>query len=445
MYLRTPKRYTKKGSRRSLLNLRWLWLYLIAPVILIPSVLAWQFRDDLSQRVSQLVGRVHIAVNAPTPTATIPAQDFQKLLHDAFQSARMNRAVDLLKQFTDSVPNETTFHSLMAELIILRGAYSGSADPAVLDDAYQAGQRAINANPESAEGWTAMALVLDWSNKPQDALPYVLRAQDLDPSSLMAQAVLAEIYHDLQKDDLAQQIIDKAIKSAKGANPINRAALAHAYYVKARILQDTGADGKLATEQYEEAWRVATSDPPDPTIPTAYFVQFLQFIYSNAGQIDRAIDLVAKAIERDKDDPFLPYFLSRLYFNKGDRNKARTYAENCHDLDAKLPGCIRMLATLFYQEQNYKQAAAMYQQLADQGSKLSDDYLNGGQAYRNLNQCSNAVAILQRGVGFAKDAQDRASFEDMLQKCGASAGFDIQTPAATANAAKIPAQPPPPK
>src|SRR6184192_861802 len=104
MYLRTPKRYTKKGMRRSLINLRWLWLYLIAPVILIPTVLVWQMRDSIGPQIGDWVSQ-HVKINQPTPTPTIPPQNYQQLLRDAFTSARLNRAVDLLKQFTADNPN----------------------------------------------------------------------------------------------------------------------------------------------------------------------------------------------------------------------------------------------------------------------------------------------------------------------------------------------------
>lgn len=255
MYLRTPKRYTVKGRRRRLLNLRWLWLYLVAPVILIPSVLAWQFRDTISPQISAWVNR-NVRLNEATPTATIPAQDFQRLLREAFQNGRLNKATELLKQFTSAAPNEPGVHSLLVQLIILRGAYTTDPDPALLEEAYQAGQRAINASPESPEGWAAMALVLDWSGKPQEALPYILRARDLNINDKypMVQAVLAEIYHDLQKEEQAMKLVDEAIKSAQAATPPNRAALAHAYYVKARILEVTSSDGADATEQYQRAW-----------------------------------------------------------------------------------------------------------------------------------------------------------------------------------------------
>jgi tetratricopeptide (TPR) repeat protein len=448
MYLRTPKRYTAKGQRRRLLNLRWLWLYLVAPLILIPSVLAWQFRDQLIPRVGEAVGRVHISINEPSPTPTIPAQDYQTLLRDAFQTGRMGKAVELLKSFAQVVPNDPGVHSLLAQLLVLRGAYSGDPDPALLNEAYEVAQQAINANPESSDGWITMALVLDWSNKPQQALPYALRAKDLDADgkSIMVQAVLAEIYHDLQKDQLAEPLIDKAIKSAKGANPINRAALAHAYYVKARILYDTSSDGSQATEQFEQAWRVATSDPPDPTIPIGYIVQYLNFIYSNTNQGQRAIDLVTKAVKLDKDDPLLAYFLSRLYFNQGDPNKAREYADTCHNIDPKQPRCIRVLATLYYRERNYKQAAALYQQLVEAGSKDPTDYLYGGRAYGYLSQCSSSIPILQRGAALAEAAKDRAAFAEALRDCGSSASFDVETPAATEAATEaVPVLTPTPK
>ena len=58
------------------------------------------------------------------------------------------------------VPNDASVSSTLAQYIILR-AYDANPDPARLQAAYQAGQQAINANPEAADGWASMALVLD--------------------------------------------------------------------------------------------------------------------------------------------------------------------------------------------------------------------------------------------------------------------------------------------
>src|SRR5512133_1315786 len=100
MYLRTPKRYTAKGSKRRLISLKWLWLYLLAPVILIPAVLIWDYRDTLSNEIANRLHSVSINLNPPTPTATITPKDYGKLLSDAFNSGKIDRYISLLSTFT---------------------------------------------------------------------------------------------------------------------------------------------------------------------------------------------------------------------------------------------------------------------------------------------------------------------------------------------------------
>ncbi len=440
MYLRTPKRYTEKGKRRSLINLRWLWLYILVPVILIPALLVWDFRDQLRPIIGNMIPT--IVINPPTPTATIPPKDYANLMSNAFQVGDINAAITLLKGFTAEVaPNDVTLHSLLAQLIVLR-AYGG--DPVKLDDARTAAQRAINANPEAADGWVTTALVLDWSSKPQEALPYALRAKDLDDKSLMVQAVLAEIYHDLQKDDLATKLIDDAIKVAKSDPKVNKAALSHAYYVKGLIVSNT--DGKEAIAQYENAWRTAISDPPDMTIAAGYIVQPVSAYYRNNQQADKAITMLTKAIERDKNDPLLQLELGRSYVNKGDYDKGRTYVETCLDVSPNEIKCLRWLGLFAYQNQNYNKSIDYMQKIIAVDPKNAEAYLILGRDYGALNQCSTAVTNLQTGLPFATDAKMRADFEEALRACGATSGIsvnpDTPTPGADAvtDATELPTQ-----
>lgn len=441
MYLRTPKRYTAKGTRRgcgSLINLRWLWLYITVPVLLIPLLFVWDNRDYFGKEIRDRLPNIQFQINPPTPTATLSPSGYAERLRNALQAGQMNSAIEAYRGLAEVFPNDAGIHATLAQLIILRGAYAPDPAQAVLDDASKAGQSAINANPESAEGWITQAMVLDWSGKYQAALPYALRAKDLDDKNPMVLAVMAEIYHDLEKEDEALKLVDQAIEAAKAASPINRAALVHARYVKALILTNTSNNGDDAIREYEEAWRVGISDPPDLTIPLGYVASQLSLIYMNRNQTDRAIELVTKAIERDKQDPLLQYRLGYIYLNRGDPNKARTYVDTCRDLDPNQPRCIRLLGTLFYRDQNYQQAADMFQQLVTQGSKNSDDYLNAGLAYYSSNQCGNATRVLQAGFALATDPKDQAAFENALRQCGSSAGVQIETPAATAAATEAP-------
>ncbi|MCC7448288.1 MAG: tetratricopeptide repeat protein [Anaerolineae bacterium] len=419
MYLRTPKRYTEKGKRRSLINLHWLWLYILTPVVLIPALILWDYRDEIRPIVGQMIPT--IVINPPTPTATIPPKDYAQLMSNAFQVGDINTAITLLKGFTmDVAPNDVTLNTLLAQLIVLR-AYGG--DPVKLADALTAAQRAINANPEVADGWITMALVLDWSGKPQEGLPYALRAKDLDEKSLMVQAVLAEIYHDLEKDDLATKLIDDAIKVAKSDPQVNRAALSHAYYVKGLI--ESNSDGKAAIAQYENAWRIAISDPPDNTIAAGYIAQPLSTFYRNNQQADKAITMLAKAIERDKNDPLLQLELGRSYVNKGDYEKGRTYVEACLDVAPNEIKCLRWLGIFAYQNQNYTKSIDYMQKIINLDPKNAEAYLYLGRDYGALNQCSTAVTSLETGLPFVTDPKMRSDYEDALRACGATSGLNV--------------------
>ncbi|MEP7285105.1 MAG: hypothetical protein ABI947_04975 [Chloroflexota bacterium] len=437
VYLKTPKRYTAKGSRRPLLNFRWLWLYLLAPLILIPAVLIWDYRDSLSQIVGDRVNKVVISLSTPTPVPT-PMQDPGKELQDAFQAGRVNKAIDILRAVGDAAPNEVSVHSLVTTMLTLR---SYGTNKPMLDEAVKAAQQAINANPEAPNGWISMALVLDWDGKPQEALSYAMRAKDFNDKDPMVLAVMAEIYQDLQKSDLATKMVDDAIAIAKVAQPIDRLALSHAYYVKALIVSAT--NGQDAVADYERAWRAATSDPPDPAIPAGYIAQYLAVGYRNALQLDKAVDLLVAAIQRDQDDPILQYQLGSVYFTKGDPNKARTYAEKCRDLDPQQIKCLRLLAILFYRDANWPQALETINKVIALDSKDPNDYLLSGLSSTNLQQCNVAVGVFQTGLTLVEPGDDkmRASLEDALRACGAGsnlipptpiAGDSIATPDATA-------------
>jgi tetratricopeptide (TPR) repeat protein len=425
MYLRTPKRYTAKGSRRSLLNLRWLWLYILAPIILIPAVLVYNFRAELTPTIDNAIQNVQNQINVPPPTATLPVQDLEEGFAKAVQSGRISTALKALQDLASSKPNATAYHSLLAQWMILR-AYGTDNTPELLSAAARAGRSAINANPEDASGWVSHALVLDWSGKPQEALPYALRARDLSEKDPFVLAVLGEIYHDLGKDDEAMTYVEEAITLAKAADPLNRTALTHAYYVQAIILATTSPYGSEADDAYKLALQAAGAD--DPLIPTGYITFFLGVDYMNADKTDLAIDLLGKAIERDQEDPLLPYLLGRVYYKNGDDVKAQKYFETCHDLDGTQPKCLRWLGVMYMRKSNWTQAAKTYQQLVDQGSTVAADYLGAAQAYSNQNQCATAVPILQKGAALTESGAERASFEDALRACGFNGGISVPPP-----------------
>jgi tetratricopeptide (TPR) repeat protein len=349
MYLRTPKRYTAR-RRVHLLNLRWLWLYLLAPLIIIPAALAWNYREPISQSIGEWTQRnIQIQINLPTLTPTVPVANLRERFIGYVQAGNIDNAISTLSSLADTAPNDVSFHALLARMIILRG---DDQDQTKLDAALQAGLKAINANPEAPDGWIVTALILDKSGKYQEALPYALRARDLDSKNPLMLAVIAEIYNDLRRPDEAEKLVDEALKLARAGQPVDTLALAYGNFVRGVIL--LSSDGREATRAFEEAWRVAISEPG---VPVGFIAQLLWSAYINTGQASRLVDILGQAIERDKDDPVNPYLLGRVYIKSGDVNKARPFIDKCLDLDPEQPKCLQWQAELFFSQQNYLKAA----------------------------------------------------------------------------------------
>jgi superkiller protein 3 len=334
-------------------------------------------------------------------------------------AGRVDKAIAVMRNIAGSVPNNVGIRVSISEMLTLR---SHGTDEKLLQQAVEAAQEAVNANPEDAEGWVALALALDWSGQPERALGYILRARELDSKSPMLMAVNAEILHDLKKDEQATQLIDQAIETARSTQPVDAVALSHAHYVKAVILEAT-ATQQEAVDEYEQAWRVAISAPAEDRVPAGYIARTLAVItFGSLAQPDRALDILAKASDRDKDDPVLYYWLGSVWLNKGDPNKARTYLESCRDLNPDQVSCLRQLSKIAFRDQNYQKALESLKRIFELGTKEPNDYLRAGLSYSNLNQCSSAIPYLQQGLQFipADDAQALADFEDALRACGTS-------------------------
>ncbi len=413
MYLRTPKRYTAKGKRRYLFNLGWLWLYILFPILLIPLLLIWNQRELVSQYVGDWASRnIKIDLNPPTPTPTVPAADLRVRYISYMQAGSINNAITALWSLGNLAPNDVQLFATLARLIALRGDPDDKARHAEI---LRAATAALNADPESPEGWIMSGLAHNSSGSPQLALPYLLRARDLEPRNPMLLAVLADTYDDLDRPDEAARYAEQAIEAAKASSPIDVTALAYAHIIQGNVLSRTS--GAEAIRAYEEAWRVVQSDP---MAPRGYIAQWIAGYYLNRADSDRAIRILQEAFDRDKDDPINPYLLGRIYLNRGDPNQARTYLERCRDIDPKQVKCLRWLGTVLYRAQNYQRAAEVALQAIEHGSQDPAAYLVAGLSLSLLNRCIDALPLLQEGMRLDANRALASQFQDGLRQCGGS-------------------------
>ncbi len=428
MYLHTPKRYTPRGRRRRLINLRWLWLYLIAPPIIIGAALAWNYRADLSKWVGDRTSSIHLDLNPPTPTATLPARDLETRVQLLLGNGSLNDAIDTMRSIIQTQPNEMVWHNTLAQTLILRSRQ----DPKLIEQANQAGLEAINANPEVADGWATMALVLDWSDQPQKALAYALRARDLGDANGMAQAVLAGIYVSLGDYQLASGTADDALKT----NP----NLAYAYYVKGQVAAFTGSN-KDAAALFRQAWEISKGNRVQWG---GYIADALALLYKGTNQLDQAVSLIQDAIPRDRDYPVLYSRLTDIYFQRGDYDKALESSQSCIDHDNSYAPCYVWLIRLQYRDAQWEKVVQSAQRAIDLGTQQTAAYYYGGAAQYKLNRCPEAITWWNMGMNVADKTTDpnvraqlKSDFAARLADCGVVSNVEIvptATPEPTATA-----------
>jgi len=413
MYLHTPKRYTPRGRKPRLISLRWLWLYLLAPIVIIGGALAWDFRDSLSQAVSNAIGHIKLPqINAPTPTPTLPAADLQARVQNALQSGDLKTALDEMRAYNDSNPNDVKWHVVLTQMLTMR-AYGN--DPQTSPQAaVDMGETAINANPEVADGWAAEAFALDWNKQYQAALGDALHANDLGDPSGMADAVLAGIYFDLNKVQEAGAAADNALK----ANP----NLAYAFFVKGQLAATSG-DISTAIGLYRNAWSVGKADS---TQPSSYIADTLAKMYASKNDYVTADGILTDAETHDKANPKLRYTLANLMYGQGDYNKATESAQQCLDVAQDYAPCYVLLTRLYTIGKEDAKVLQAAQMAAKLGSNETAAYYNGGQAAYHLNRCADAIPLFDAGLKLSQDENDSSKISDFLaalNECGVTGGL----------------------
>jgi lipoprotein NlpI len=420
VYLRTPKRYTarnNKGSRRPLISLRWLWLYLLAPIVIVIGAMSWNFRVPISQQVSTSIARIKLPnFNAPTPTPTLPAADLLSRIQNGLQNGDISSALDAMRSYNEANPNDSKWHALYARILALH-SYTNDAD--TIKTAISAGQAAINANPEIADGWASEALALDWSNQSKLALIYALRAKDFNDPTGFTDAVLAGIYNSLGNSDQADKLADSALS----VNP----DIAYAYFVKGQVAAQTG-DPKGAIDLYRKGWSLSKADPLQSG---SVIADSLAALYGLQKQSDTAQTLLIEAEQHDKDDPGLRLRESSILYSAGQQNKAIEAAQQCLDHAPKFAPCYVTLTVLYYVvNKEYEKATQSAQSAIQYGTTDTKAYYYGGYAYYKLNQCAEAIPLFQSGMALAQKAANAdvvSNFNDALNVCGVTSGIVAST------------------
>src|SRR5690606_9679175 len=146
----------------------------------------YQNREIFIPQVSQFVEG--IANSAPSsigtamaPTA-IPTTDPRSQLDQAaraWELGALNQAVRVYQQILPAVPNDVSVHERVTLGLIAIGRY---------EEALEAAEMAVNADPYSSDAWATRAWALDWNGRSGEAVSSALMALELDQNNVRARA-----------------------------------------------------------------------------------------------------------------------------------------------------------------------------------------------------------------------------------------------------------------
>lgn len=219
LQLKTPKKYQAKGRKRHLFR-SWRWL---RNLILIGGLAAagyWimnnreQFRiavGNIANEAQNRAGEIELSRPSPTPTPDVTAALTAAV--SAYSIGDFERAIEQYRIVITGEPNDVDAHYRLVYLLTITSSLG--ANEAKMNEALNVSEKTINANPEDPRGWAVRSMVLNWLDRPGEAISYANRALELDPNFVEAKAYLAEAYWRSDDREVASATIDEAIEDLR--------------------------------------------------------------------------------------------------------------------------------------------------------------------------------------------------------------------------------------
>lgn len=407
MYLKTPKRYrVGHKPKRHLFSMRWLWLWILTPIIVFLGWQVYERREEFGPPVRSFVDSVVSnaqsslsTVTAPTPEPTVdPAQRIGQA-NDAWSAGAIEEALQQYETVLENAPNDVNIHYRVTFGMIMEGRN---------EDALEMAERTVTANPFSSDAWAIRALALDRNDRPAEAIASALQALSIDPNNARALAFMAEAYLDANRPELAQETVTRALDLDPDSF--------EAHYVNGLILfsQFFWIEAQAA---FQTALDIA------PNLP--YIAIDLAWVELSLENYERARELVQGVLERNPqnlDALFMMSYLSSYAF--GERPQAMDYIDRCLQVDPENRACLSFKGSLQTLDGDTQGAVSTYQQLIRTETSNPQHYLAAARSYLAVGQCDAAVTTLEDGYALeqeteAPDTELLATMESLMMQCGA--------------------------
>lgn len=396
MQIRTPKKYQGR-QRRRLISCRRLFFYLLMlaligagiVIILNREILAPVVQDALLDTIRGMEDRAAtMAVPPPSPTAD-PSNRVVEA-NNYWARGALSEALDIYSDIAAALPQSVEVFRRIAV------AQINAARP---DEALAAAERAINADPFSAEAWAIRAWALDWAGRHGEAVSSALHALELDPQNSRAGAYLAEAYFELGQLSRAEDLIDEVLAADADS--------AEAWRARGLIKSEGRFDYSGAAEDFATAYGIA-ENMNMVAIDLARTETVL-------GDLDAALEILQDVTEANPRNTQALFLAGLIYRNNlGNPSQALRYLQDCVDFDAERINCHYELGRAQLALDFTQDAAETLARAIELGSENPRHFYWAGEAQRDLKNCTRAIFYYDQGLQKARD-QDSAELIDALE------------------------------
>ncbi len=396
MQIRTPKKY-QGVQRRKLLSCRRLLFYLVMLVLIGAGIVIYLNRatlapivqDALLDTIREMEDRA-ATMAVPAPSPTVDPSNKAVEANNYWLRGALNEAGDIYAEIADSLPNSVEVFRRIAVALI------NSARPA---EALVFAERAINADPFSAEAWAIRAWALDWAGRDGEAVSSALHALELDPQNSRAGAYLAEAYFELGQVNRAEDLIEEILAADADS--------AEAWRARGLIKSEGRFDYAGAAEDFATAYRIA-----DNMNLVAIDLARTETVLGN---LEAALEVLGDVTEANPRNTQALYLVGLIYRNnQGNPSQALRRLQDCVDFDPEHINCHYELGRAQLELEFEQEAADTLARAIDLGSENPRHYYWAGEAQRNLNNCTRAMYYFDQGLQKARD-QNFSELIDALE------------------------------
>jgi tetratricopeptide (TPR) repeat protein len=323
----------------------------------------------------------------PTPTPTRSPESFLTEAQTLYNEGKLLPAIDAYQAAINASPQDAPLYVALARVQVFAGEY---------EEAQKNAENALLLSSNNALAHGVLAWALDFQGNNGEAQASIQEALKLDPNNALLHAYNVEILIDSGFDGTVKAIDESKVALALDPN------IVETHRARALLLE--------ATQNYEEAIaEYQAAIDINPNIPALYIGLGLN--YRILQVYDQAIASFTRANALNPADPLPDLYISRTYATEGEYAKSLQYAETAVQDRPDSASLRGNLGVMYYRNFLWPEAIkqlgyTIYGGLTEEGVKIAgiplindplvaEYYYTYGLALARTNQCGEAIQLAQ--------------------------------------------------